>query len=489
MSASLTLLRRLLLLLIASVLAWRLISLRMAEYYIDQGGQDAADKALAWQGQHPRGLVLKGAEVLEKNPELAEQRLREAYRANPASADPLLVFMDLEKQRGNTQQATALAEHAVVLMPARAKVHQIIAGYWVGEDNLPAALEHWSRAMTADSQTRKTLLPVLLRVAESPRRNDLKPLALSAPPWWESFFALATRQALDLDTVRALYAFRLASTEAPVSDQEKDAYVRRLQRDGQTAEAYLAWLNRLSAPEQEQLGLLYNGSFELEPTNTGFDWHWSQQDNLAVKTAGTYGIHGSKALRLLFKRREKPTWNAIRQPLFLDPGHYRVSGMVRTDGLDSIGGLKWVVLCQSGEIRNLGESERFLGSSEWRDFRFEVQVPEDCPIHELRLMTAGRRDFEHKISGGIWFDKLAIRKLRAEEVPPMAASGSTLEGTLEKGRVQIPEEMAAEREEDDAMETLPPVGEDGGTETPPVEAEGLEAPMEQRTEFLPEKQK
>jgi hypothetical protein len=83
---------------------------------------------------------------------------------------------------------------------------------------------------------------------------------------------------------------------------------------------------------------------------------------------------------------------------------------VRTDSLASQGGLKWVVRCRFPQPADLGESERFLGSSEWRDFSFSIQVPEGCLAQEIRLVSAGTREFEHKMTGGIWFDGLSIRR-------------------------------------------------------------------------------
>jgi hypothetical protein len=149
-------------------------------------------------------------------------------------------------------------------------------------------------------------------------------------------------------------------------------------------------------------------------------------ERVDAATRKTSGVKGEKALHLVFKRREA-RYSHVNQPLFLDPSTYRARGMVRTDSLDSQGGLKWVVRCLLPEENLLGESDRFLGSSEWREFSFSFRVPSDCASEEIRLVSAGSRSFEYKITGGIWFDDLSMRKVStqpAEAPSPILRSGA-----------------------------------------------------------------
>ena len=190
--------------------------------------------------------------------------------------------------------------------------------------------------------------------------------------------------------------------------------------------------------ERLQLGILNNGSFEIEPSNSGFDWHLPVADHVTSTTGTTAGVVGERALHLIFKRRVKRFLH-VHQPLFLDPGAYRVTGMVRTDSLDSQGGLKWVVRCLLPKPAALGESERFLGSSQWREFSFELQVPDACIAQEIRLFSAGRRDFEFKITGGIWFDALSMRKVR------QTTSADTVSSDLNRTPIGKPFDIQPDR--------------------------------------------
>ena len=96
------------------------------------------------------------------------------------------------------------------------------------------------------------------------------------------------------------------------------------------------------------------------------------------------------------------------QYLMLVPGRYRLEGRARSD-LDAWLGLQWGLYCQerSGrETRQLAHSDRFVGSTRWRDFRQDFAVPADCPVQLLRLELANpkqgakrRRDRGDKVEG------------------------------------------------------------------------------------------
>jgi hypothetical protein len=226
---------------------------------------------------------------------------------------------------------------------------------------------------------------------------------------------------------------RRGAVDAPLTALERESYLKRLQKEGNITEAYLVWVNGLSREERRHLGLVYNGSFELEPSNAGFDWYLNRSERATIRTGSTFGVSGEKALHLLFKNHEG-RFRHVVQPLFLDPGHYRVTGRVRTDSLETRGGLKWVVRCRSPQGEGFGESGRFLGSNEWREFSFEIQVPETCNEQEIRLQSSGERLFEHKMTGGAWFDSLAISRIRADGAQEEARAASLVEVIAERTR-------------------------------------------------------
>lgn len=407
-------LRRVLLAIVAVFLAWLVIVFGIGEYYLgraSKGDASAVEKAYAWNPRHPDALYRQSRAIEEDDPAGSKRLLQRSFAENPASSFPLLALADRAKEAGDRERADRLIEIAAELMPANPPIWIIAGNYWANAGNTPAALTHWSQAIEADLQTSEKVFPVLLELAEEPGTIGLlQSLTESPPSWWEHFFRYAIRQARELETVRTLYAFRRAAKGVSLTRNERHHYVRRLKQEGRITEAYLVWVNGLDKAERAYLGVINNRGFELEPTNTGFDWHIENTRRVTAALGITDGIEGRRALHLVFEHR-KNYYRHVYQPLFLDPQVYRVRGKVRVDSLDSLGGLKWIVRCVLPQRRLLGESRRFLGSSEWREFSFEIRVPPACVAQEIRLVSAGRRPFEYEMTGDIWFDTVSMRKI------------------------------------------------------------------------------
>jgi len=402
---------RLFLIVVAALVTWRVVVSGISAHDLrlnEQGDFSVSEESSV---RRPEFAYRKALAILDQDPAGAAALLNRAFAENPTDAAPLLALAQLAQDAGDPEKAAALVANASQLMPANPNVQRAVGNFWLKRGDLGSAMSHWSQALEAHPQASSELFPILLQLVEEPStRSAFQPLAAAPPSWWEKFFAETARRALDLDTVRTLYGYRRAANRTSITREERDLYVRRLTKEGKIPEAYLVWVNGLDDAERSHLGIINNGNFEVEPSNSGFDWHLGRTGRVFSTTGTTAGVEGAKALHLMFRSREK-RFGHVHQPLFLDPGSYRIEGMVRTDSLDSQGGLKWVVRCLRPERATLGESERFLGSSEWRDFVFVVQVPDNCTAQEIRLISAGRREFEHKMTGGVWFDQISMRKV------------------------------------------------------------------------------
>lgn len=406
-------LRKILILFVAAVLVWRIGATSMASFYAERlaaGDKDAASKALAWDPRQPRALYERAIALRDRDPKAASALLAAASAQHPADAWPLIAAAGMALAEGDADRADALVQAAVDLAPADPRVHTELARYWILRGDLGQAMRYWSRALETDPRRRRDLFPILLALAEDPRTLPaFAPFAKSPPSWWEPFFVEVAQRALQTDSVRLLFALRQRSAEVPVTVTERRAYVDRLLRDAMVPQAYIGWVNGLTREQREQLGLLHDGGFELEPDGFGFGWRLNGERGVLVKRSATYGGEGERSLHLLFDGY-RGRFGGVSQSLFLEPGSYRLAGRVRTDSLETQGGLSWVVRCRLSETRDLGVSERFLGTNPWRDFGFDFDVPAGCPLVELRLVSVGERSFEREIAGGAWFDRLAVRK-------------------------------------------------------------------------------
>ena len=249
----------------------------------------------------------------------------------------------------------------------------------------------------------------------------LQPLTANPPPWWERFFAEVARQAPDIDTLRTLYAFRKASADAPPSARERRIYVRALRNSGRLAEAYIVWVNGLNRHERESLGWLNNGGFELEPGNSGFDWHLLPGEDVTVRTVTTQRTEGTQSLQMEFSGGREPL-RALFQPLFLNPGAYRLSGQLRTKSLRTKADIRWQIVCLKPHAHRLTLSPPIARADEWRKFSFEFRVPQACRGQGVGLISTARRSFEYEITGTLWLDEMVIERVREALDDPSTTS-------------------------------------------------------------------
>lgn len=451
---------RIVLVLVALVLAWQVVTNGLGRHYaerLQQGDQGAAEKVLTWLPNHPRALFEQGSRLLADDAEAGEAMLARAYEADPTDPRPLIVLAARLAEAGDLERADALVEIADTLAPVNPSRQREIALYWDGREQPARALAHLSRVMEADASGNRQFYPVWLNLAEEPAlRSLLLPYATTPPSWWAGFFRFAAVEAKDAETVRLVFNMRRQSGTAPITPEERAAYLGRLEREGLIDEAYLVWVNGLSDAERDALGLLYNGSFEQPLSNAGFGWHL-RHPRVEAATLATAGAAGERALELRFRALET-RFQHLHQPLFLDAGTYRLSGQVRSERLKTQGGLRWQVRCRLPERAVLGESARLFGPDGWKAFAFDFEVPDSCRYQELRLVSAGQRSFELSLDGPIWLDDLAINRV-AELDAAARADALTRQGSLDDGEAA---ETSAEAGPDSAAEAAEAESEDAG---------------------------
>jgi hypothetical protein len=210
--------------------------------------------------------------------------------------------------------------------------------------------------------------------------------------------------------VRYLFDLSRRAGAGPISEAEHTAYQNRLLRDGFATEAYLSWLNTLEPRARKELGLLFNGGFELPLRNAGFGWRVRSHDQLEIRPLRTQGSSGSASLMVRFRAFED-RFTHLSQRLILQRGTYRLTGRARVNGLETKGGVRWQVRC-SGSGRNLlGRSRVPVGDAHWSELSFDFEVPaDDCETQDLRLVSAGTHGFELDIDGLLWLDDLKITR-------------------------------------------------------------------------------
>ncbi len=409
---------RLFLLIILLFLASLVITKGIANYYADEAHREASfddlEQAIKWNPKQSYALGQLAKHYSEKKNYSKVQDL--AFRSlanNPTYGLPASLIIEVADQNNDEALATEAIDFTKRLWPSHTIARNEIVKHWLKKDRIDKILPEWNVILSQEPWLSSKLFPIMYQLSQNPASLILfKPYAKEPSRWWSSFFTYLARQKDNLDTLRKLYQVRLESKE-PLSDSERRSYITRLFKEKQWNEAYFSWLSGLEKKYQHYaLATLFDGGFESDLHDTGFDWFYSQNKIVSIRTERTRGIHGKSALHVFFKKRERINFHHVSQQLLLPSGYYSFKVRSRVDRLKTQKGLKWRIRCLGDQKTVLGESRSLLGSSPWKEDTFYFSVPEskNCQAQLLRLEASSPYAHNHLFLGGIWFDDIKIKR-------------------------------------------------------------------------------
>ena len=407
------------------VLMFFAIQRGVANYYADERNHEASvddlETAITWNSNHPYALGMLAEQYLQQhNYSQAEELAFKSLVNNPTYGVPASVIIATANQKKNDDVAAKATDFTQKLWPANVAVQKEVVIYWLKKDRVDKVLPAWNVILSQSPQASQKLFPILFKLSQNPAGlASLKPYAKKPSVWWSRFFVFLTRQKDNLDSLQKLYQMRLESEE-PLTNIERSQYIERLVRDKQWVTAYFSWLSGLEKEHQQYTQtLLYDGGFESELHNTGFDWYYSPNKIVSIEPSITRGMHGRAALRVDFKKRERINFKNVSQRLFLPAGDYALEFRSRVDRLRTEKGLKWRIRCLGDQNNILGESHSLLGFSSWKTESFYFTVPDikNCQAQLLRLEASSPYIHHHLFSGTLWFDDMRIiKKKRPDEI-------------------------------------------------------------------------
>lgn len=343
------------------------------------------------------------------------EMLRAELRDNPANVAALLLAARIAEREDVSAAARAYAT-AYQLAPLDREVLQVASAFYLVQARSAEALVLLGRLAEHYADTREQVFPVIadMLVRGEPAAG-LDAILSRDPSWLGAFIVSSCKRGVDPAVLAPLLMRRVAAASA--KSVETDCLVERLRGSGRWDEAYQVWLNTLPRERLNDVGFVFNGSFEFAPSGVGFDWMPTRQPERevghSVEMARTTGGAGRRSLRVGFNGKRQ-LGMPIAQYLRLPPGRYEFSGLGRSDGMRAGRGVHWTIRCVKDGVPGapIATSERFTGSSEWRRFGSPLAVTAACPGQVLQLEPVGADESAAYITGAAWFDDLALREVR-----------------------------------------------------------------------------
>jgi len=390
-------------------LAWQIVVTTAAHSDADTD----PEAALGWRPAEAEALV-----------RLAERRLADmaaqddlsavddlatrALLAAPDAIAPLSLLALTAERRGEDGRAAALMRLA-----ERRSLRQPVVEAWlfdraVAAGDIAGALGRADVLLrTSAPDLRERVRTTLIGVASDAKAAPLLVRQLAGdPPWRAQFLAAFFADPASLQAAPVLIA-AMAATDRPLTDSERNAYLTALVARGLFDTAYGAWVDSFAGGD---VPYLYNGGFEAPASGSPFDWTLADARIAEVAITASPPPATGNALRVEFADRRVAA-SLASELLVLPPGDYRLSAKAKAERLVNDRGLWWRVSCADGDRAVLAETDRIVGTLDWRPLEARFTIPESCHAEWLRLELAARVAVEEQVSGTAWFDDLAVSRL------------------------------------------------------------------------------
>jgi tetratricopeptide (TPR) repeat protein len=381
----------------AGLILWRAIVVDALLY--DEGGRPAVPVAepRLEAGAGDRGVV--------------ESMLRE----NPANALAYLALAREEQAAGDESRAARAYAAAYEVAPTDRDVLVAAAAQLLSAGRASEALPLLGTAVENYADVREWGFAVMAQVLASGREAPAwNAIADRDPAWLGDFVTAACRKGVD-PAVLAPVFLRRAAKRAARSD-EAGCLVDRLRSAGRWDAAYQLWLDTLPRARLADVGFVFNGGFEYPATGIGFDWipdtRLERDSGHSVEFARTPGAAGERALRVGYTGKRQ-SGSPIVQYLALAPGRYSLGGLARPERVSAGHGARWTVRCVGpGDALSepIAASARFVGSSDWERFAFDVTIAPDCRGQRLQLEPVESGGGPVFLAGSLWFDNLVLEQ-------------------------------------------------------------------------------
>lgn len=210
-------------------------------------------------------------------------------------------------------------------------------------------------------------------------------------------------------------AWRWINLHGAPSPSLTRAWAKWLLQAGNPAQAATVWRGAPVDPAWGRSTRVDNGGFEADPIPGGaFDWSIRAVSGVKVTIDATMAHSGARSLRLAVEADENLDYHDSSEPVWLEPGTWRLEGWVRTRDFSSDHGIGFGVVSPAG--KNSPELSVFTpdltGTHDWTPVTADFTISGAPRLVELRVVRRPTWDFDNHPHGTAWVDDVAIRRLR-----------------------------------------------------------------------------
>lgn len=342
---------------------------------------------------------------------LALAYYRRATSLNPGSPFYWMDFAGADESAGDLAGAEQAFQKARELYPISADAAWRFGNFLLRQGRVPEAFQQIHDAVAVDPKLTVSAISVSW---SSTRDIDqiLKAVLPDGPDenWGAIQFFVQAREPLAAMAVwkrlAAHHAFFPSSNAFPLLDM--------LIATGHVSEARLVWNQALQAaavPRDSDVAgsLVWNGGFENEPLNGGFDWRFQPVESAEMRWDEENLHSGRRSLRVDFDGKANVDFANVWQYVPVSPSTtYRFGAFFRTEDLTTDSGIHFEIRDVSRPGTPLRSTPDLAGTQSWVGQNIEIVTGPDTNLLQIVLRRTPSDKLGNKIRGTAWIDDVTL---------------------------------------------------------------------------------
>jgi tetratricopeptide (TPR) repeat protein len=371
------------------------------------------------QLHHRIGLVYSYAQE-EHSPSQALRHLRRATELNPNRAIYWLSLASAcDSVPGRTCAEGAL-EKALALNPMTPRLHWVAANRYLLADRQEAALPQFRRLLELSSNYDWAVFRLCLDAYGDPMvvLDKVIPDAPNLTTKLDYVNFLSAQGEADV----AYRAWgQVVAGAAPFPLALAEPYLQRLFELGRYREAAGVWqdLERLSivkrAASDEAGNLIFNGDFEQDVLNAGFDWRTAGGAYLGFGFPSSGAYRGKRCFRLDFGGRNEESEPLLEFVPVAPSQAYSLTAYARSEDVTSDSGPRLRVLDPACPACLDVSSETTVGTTPWHALSLRFSTGARTQVVRVSVRRPRGRSFPTEITGTFWLDAVTLKALAGEK--------------------------------------------------------------------------
>jgi tetratricopeptide (TPR) repeat protein len=156
--------------------------------------------------------------------------------------------------------------------------------------------------------------------------------------------------------------------------------------------------------------MVFNGGFEQQPLNSGFDWRFDRQAYVELNFSDALSHSGRNALAVDFAVPRNSDYELAYQFIPVDANQsYELRGFVRSQGITSDSGPRLRIIDPQCPACLNVLTEATTGTRGWRAVTTRFITGPTTSVVRLSIWRSRGRSYPMEINGQAWFDDISLR--------------------------------------------------------------------------------